>query len=193
MVQYFLTSMLDGASLGRAFLQARQQFVLSERLDDKMNLKTLGQFILLGDPSVHPCAGDEQDERALRLAADPVVARANRRLELIALGRAAGDSSLFPGKTVRRPNQKILRQVKKIARRVGFDADRIHAYESDAGRLLRSAEQRRSREQLFVCVKTQGELGRLTNGRRTALTKTQVLVVRAGPDGVFDVRTYVSR
>jgi Peptidase family C25 len=193
MVQYFLVSMLDGASLGRAFLQARQQFVLSERLDDKMNLKTLGQFILLGDPSVHPCAGDEQDERALRLAVDPAIARANRRVELIALGKAAGDSSLFPGKTVRRPNQKILRQVKKIARGLGFDADRVHAYESDAGRLLRIAGQRKSREQLFVCVKTQGELGRLTNGRRTTLPKTQVLTIRASADGVFDLRTYVSR
>jgi hypothetical protein len=127
------------------------------------------------------------------LAFDPTVARANRRLELIALGKAAGDSSLFPGKPVLRPNPKILRQVKKIARREGFDADRVQAYESDAGRLLRSAGQRRSREQLFVCVKTQGELGRLTNGRRTGLPKTKVLVIRAGPDGVFDLRTYVSR
>jgi hypothetical protein len=127
------------------------------------------------------------------LAVDPAIARANRRIELIALGRAAGESSLFPGKTVRRPNPKILRQVKKIARREGFDADRIQAYESDAGRLLRAAGQRKSREQLFVCVKTQGELGRLTSGRRTTLPKTQVLVIRAGPDGVFDLRTYVSR
>ena len=193
MVQYFLVSMLDGASLGRAFLQARQQFVLSERLDDKTNLKTLGQFILLGDPSVHPCIGDEEDQRALRLAFDPTVARANRRLELIALGKAAGESSLFPGKTVRRPSQKILRQVKKIARRQGFETDRIQAYESDAGRLLRLAGGRKPREQLFVCVKTQGEIGRLTNGRRTALPKSQVLVIRAGADGVFDLRTYVSR
>ena len=48
MVQYFLVNVLDGASLGRALLQARQQFVLSERLDEETNLKTLGQFILLG-------------------------------------------------------------------------------------------------------------------------------------------------
>ncbi len=194
MVQYFLVNVLDGASLGRALLQARQQFVLSERLDEETNLKTLGQFILLGDPSVHPCIGDEKDERALRWASDPVAARANRRLELIALGKAAGDSSLLPGKPIRQPSQKILRQVKKLARHEGFEADDLYAYHSDAGRLLRQAEGRRKpREQLFVAVKTAGEPGRLVNGRRTQWRKSRVLVVRAGTDGVYSYRTYVGR
>ncbi|MGA7487029.1 MAG: C25 family cysteine peptidase [Xanthobacteraceae bacterium] len=194
-MQYFLISVLDGASLGRAFLQARQQFVLSERLDDKTNLKTLGQFILLGDPSVHPCVGDAEDLRALRLISDPAVARANRRSELIALGKAAGDSSLLPGKPVRRPSQKILRQVRRIARSHGFAPDDLHAYESDAGRLLRLAGGRRKRreQQLFVCVESAGGLGRLANGRRASLPKSRVLVLRADASGVFALRTYVSR
>jgi hypothetical protein len=52
--QYFLLAMLDGASLGRSALLARQQFVQQTAELDPMDLKTLGQFNLLGDPSIHP-------------------------------------------------------------------------------------------------------------------------------------------
>jgi len=61
-VQYFLLEVLGGASLGRAALRARQRYV-REIVDlDPTDLKTLAQFTLLGDPSVHP----------VRAAASPV-------------------------------------------------------------------------------------------------------------------------
>jgi len=54
LVQYFLLEVLGGASLGRAALRARQRYV-REIVDlDPTDLKTLAQFTLLGDPSVHP-------------------------------------------------------------------------------------------------------------------------------------------
>lgn len=52
--QYFLLNVLDGASIGRAALMARQQFVERNAQMDPIDLKTLAQFCLLGDPSVHP-------------------------------------------------------------------------------------------------------------------------------------------
>ncbi len=52
--QYFLKNVLDGASLGRAILQARQEFVEQEAPMGPHSLKTLAQFTLLGDPSIHP-------------------------------------------------------------------------------------------------------------------------------------------
>jgi len=52
--QYFLLSVLDGASIGRATLVARQQYVANAAQMDAIDLKTLAQFCLLGDPSVHP-------------------------------------------------------------------------------------------------------------------------------------------
>lgn len=52
--QYFLLVLLEGASLGRAALTARQRFVEQVGELDPMDLKTLGQFNLLGDPSIHP-------------------------------------------------------------------------------------------------------------------------------------------
>jgi hypothetical protein len=54
--QYFLLNVLDGASIGRAALQARQQFIEHTAQMDPFDLKTLAQFCLLGDPSVHPVA-----------------------------------------------------------------------------------------------------------------------------------------
>lgn len=52
--QHFLLAILDGASLGRAALLARQKFVEQVAELDPVDLKTLGQFSLLGDPSLHP-------------------------------------------------------------------------------------------------------------------------------------------
>ena len=48
--------MLGGASIGRAALLARQRFVQQTAELDPVDLKTLGQFNLLGDPSIHPAA-----------------------------------------------------------------------------------------------------------------------------------------
>ena len=53
--QYFLIAVRKGASCGRAFLEAQQRFV--EKGDVKMDptdLKTIIQFLLLGDPSITP-------------------------------------------------------------------------------------------------------------------------------------------
>jgi hypothetical protein len=52
--QYFLKYVMEGASLGRAALQARQDFAQSSPNLDPMDIKTLAQFSLLGDPSVVP-------------------------------------------------------------------------------------------------------------------------------------------
>lgn len=57
--QYFLLNVLGGASLGRAALLARQQYVEEAAQMDPIDLKTLAQFCLLGDPSLHPVKGPE--------------------------------------------------------------------------------------------------------------------------------------
>jgi hypothetical protein len=54
--RYFFERLLLGAPLGRALLEARQQFVLDTPLLHPSDLKTLAQFSLLGDPSIHPVA-----------------------------------------------------------------------------------------------------------------------------------------
>ncbi len=51
---YFVQAVLDGASLGRATLTAQQKYVAEVGQMGPHDLKTLAQFVLLGDPSVHP-------------------------------------------------------------------------------------------------------------------------------------------
>jgi hypothetical protein len=52
--QYFLERVLRGASTGRALLEARQRYLQAAAELDDTDLKTIAQFHLLGDPSIHP-------------------------------------------------------------------------------------------------------------------------------------------
>ncbi|HSI50869.1 MAG TPA: C25 family cysteine peptidase [Ideonella sp.] len=54
--QYFLQQVMAGSSTGRAMLEARQRFAGARTHLDPCDLKTLAQFCLLGDPSLHPVA-----------------------------------------------------------------------------------------------------------------------------------------
>ena len=51
--QYFLNEVLEGASLGEATLRARHRFAQAYTHLDPVDLKTLVQFYLLGDPAIH--------------------------------------------------------------------------------------------------------------------------------------------
>lgn len=52
--QYFVINVLKGYSTGRALLEARQKFInVSGPHIDAVELKTIMQFLLLGDPSLH--------------------------------------------------------------------------------------------------------------------------------------------
>lgn len=97
--RYFLQHVLEGASLGRATLEARQDFVRTSTVLDPVDLKTLAQFDLLGDPSIHPVLPDAADEpvavderqkslppSALRL----LKGRTGRRANLAEVGRLIG-------------------------------------------------------------------------------------------------------
>lgn len=57
----YLKKVLDGASVGRAMLESRQdylQYLVNQgQRPDTADEKTLIEFVLLGDPSVHPVAG----------------------------------------------------------------------------------------------------------------------------------------
>jgi len=72
--QYFLIHVLNGASIGRAVLMARQQYIESVGQMDAIDLKTLAQFFLIGDPSVTPV----QEPTATELPVEVVTADAKR-------------------------------------------------------------------------------------------------------------------
>jgi limonene-1,2-epoxide hydrolase len=93
--QYFLQQVLAGASLGRAALEARQQFARSSPELDPTDIKTIAQFNLLGDPSIQPVKAPAPPEavkllkgiRAFRGGMDLVsLERHARRRQLIGTG-----------------------------------------------------------------------------------------------------------
>lgn len=118
LMQYFLLYVLDGASVGRACLQARQQFVRSQKMSNPINLKTLAQFILLGDPSLQAVVKSAASDPLLK-EADAREARRNRRVALSAEGRAAHDCSFFPGRKLN-PKSELHDELLNIAYAQGF-------------------------------------------------------------------------
>ena len=84
--QYFIAATLAGTSTGRAALQARQRFVHETNVVDPADLKTLAQFSLFGDPSVHPVATEESTAPAASKAVPG--GRSDRRQRLLEVGIA---------------------------------------------------------------------------------------------------------
>ncbi|MBL8724418.1 MAG: hypothetical protein JNK49_10255 [Planctomycetes bacterium] len=56
----FLKAVVGGASLGRALLQARLKFLAAVKPYSPFELKTIAQFVLLGDPSLRGCLPPEK-------------------------------------------------------------------------------------------------------------------------------------
>jgi hypothetical protein len=106
-------NVLKNASLGRACLQARQQFVFFQKMENPVNLKTLAQFILLGDPSLQPVRGDPPAEDFSKLV-DFREARRTRRVALGAAGKAAAGCSGFPGRRLTGKKTKLHKLVRRI-------------------------------------------------------------------------------
>ena len=50
----FMSQLLEGASTGRALLESRQSLIAEAMTLDNFQLKTLAQFMLLGDPTYRP-------------------------------------------------------------------------------------------------------------------------------------------
>ena len=69
----YLKSVLGGASIGRAFLEAKQDYVrwISEQgsSPDRADEKTLIEFVLLGDPSIQPVVAPASGSITSRVAA----------------------------------------------------------------------------------------------------------------------------
>ena len=89
--QYFIKNILKGASTGRAFLEARQRFLTEVGPDlDPIEMKTLAQFYLLGDPSVQPAECEDAEVQKLRIGAAIVNSRKNLYMKGTTLGESIG-------------------------------------------------------------------------------------------------------
>lgn len=123
-IEEFMNNLLEGASVGRAFLQSRQTFI---RLNPKMNkvdLKTIAEFILLGDPSAHPIVKQKDTfmESLLSMVKETkaeVAERKDRRKALKENGEKVAEKTLVtkddqekePGKEVKSKIDELIKSL----------------------------------------------------------------------------------
>lgn len=98
--QYFIKNVITGASTGRALLEARQKYlsVSGPHLNPYV-LKTVAQFHLMGDPSIHVASKEQSKSSAETIK--------NRRLKLFNKGLNLALTNVASIK-VRRPIRKAL-------------------------------------------------------------------------------------
>ena len=122
--QYFLLAILDGASLGRAALLARQRFVEQTAELDPMDLKTLGQFNLLGDPSIHPVvvASATNVPKGVDIEKSSRVERRARRAKMQAAGEMLQETKPTASRkaTRARKSSAVRKALANIAREAGI-------------------------------------------------------------------------
>ena len=118
--QYFLKHVLEGSSTGRATLEARLDFIQESGLLDPVNLKTLCQFNLMGDPSIVPVTipKSEKAPKAMRGVKGMDFEQTQRRVNLKAVGEALGRTvpvakRLPIPKGGQAPSQTALKQILK--------------------------------------------------------------------------------
>ena len=124
--QYLLAEVLGGASLGRAALTAQQRFVEQTGQMDPFDLKTLAQFCLYGDPSVHPVR--LPDATRVPSTADSAAAarvpRRERRAKLQATGKFLRETKPTASRPAKRGSRApaVKQALRNIARKAGIGA-----------------------------------------------------------------------
>ncbi|HKO68855.1 MAG TPA: hypothetical protein VJU53_13725 [Burkholderiaceae bacterium] len=119
--QYFLLELQAGHSLGLAVLKAQQRYVEQANELDPIDLKTLAQFYLLGDPSVQPVKIDSATRTPAGIA---TVAKRSvrdaRRANTERIGQRLRESKPTASQPVSAiPPANVRRQLNQIARQVG--------------------------------------------------------------------------
>lgn len=114
--QYFIRNVIRGASTGHAMLDARQKFLsVNGPHLDPYELKTLAQFYLLGDPSIHAVV-----ETLSKSSSESVE---NRRLNLFNKGinlKATLAPSERVQSDVKKTKKKTSPKVQEIFKETGF-------------------------------------------------------------------------
>jgi hypothetical protein len=125
--QYFLREVHGGASIGHAALEARQAYVRQANEMDPIDLKTLAQFCIYGDPSVHPVERQTPTSVPHGIAAADAHrhARAERRMKSRQSGEMLQQSKPTASRASRRrPSPGVEKTLMSIVRGLGL---RTHA------------------------------------------------------------------
>jgi hypothetical protein len=179
--QYFIKSILNGASTGRAFLEARQQFLSTSGPQlDPYELKTLAQFYLLGDPAVQPATTEEADSP--KTGNTIANTRANLYMKGISL-----KNSITPSRKQKKAGKKTdPKQVNKLLKEAGLENPEEIVYAVPASKgatgLQKSMMQKNTRFRTFIRYR-----------KDKKIFKIRVLVVKENNEQILGHRVYESR
>jgi hypothetical protein len=189
LTQYFVQYLFKGASAGRAFLQARLDF-MQQRLaqKDTADLKTIAQFILLGDPSIQIVESTEH--RALRTVLNKATLhiaashqRKNRRTVMVSHAGAIKKNSLLPKRVITKRKTSLERHIRQIASKHRLDKYEITTFSYD--------NQKSPKKGGIYCHHLLQHRSARVGGvnRRT----TELLIIQEAEGQIMDVRHYHSR
>jgi len=133
--QYFVAFVLRGHSVGRSFLEAQHKFIAASKPRiDSVELKTISQFLLLGDPSLHLV---KRQHRSLAADGGHILKeskstvkffRKMRRKQLREAGELAAQSVETPRAAGRRVSPQRHRQFAELSRANGLMKCSIAAF-----------------------------------------------------------------
>jgi hypothetical protein len=136
--QFFMKGVASGASIGRAALQARQQFVKIASPPDPSDIKTLAQFNLYGDPSLTPVSLTQAFKSAMSLASKGKAVgqgafeaerseRKDRRRQLFSTGIHIAQSEFVPRRREQTPSG-ISRSLRALAHELGWEGGNLLSF-----------------------------------------------------------------
>ncbi len=192
LTQFFFAEMLDGASLGRSFLRARQRFVRRETMADPVNLKTLAQFILLGDPALRPCPAEKEKDDA---AIDEKSRRKRIMLDTASEGKAIAAAATVVGDKVR-GSPKVTQALRKLALDRGFKNPSIQVLNVTGGSAFRAfAKAKNVTTQVAVATAKHDRSEPETRSERSPYTLPayRILVAHTLDHGIVKIDEYESR
>jgi hypothetical protein len=184
--QYFIKEIMCGASIGRALLQARQEFLSNSGPQlDPYELKTLAQFYLLGDPSVQPVLSDSDTSKG-PLAKSSI---ANNRMRLYSKGMSL-KKSITPAKEmktkVKSSNEKELKEVLKELNFAGADEKVYEVKPKTAGMTGMEKTMMGESARFRTYIKS-------APGTKNNICNVKVLVVKENKEQLLGWRMYVSK
>lgn len=181
--QFFIKRVLDGASSGRAILEAQQEFLTKSGPDlDPYELKTLAQFYLLGDPSVQPVTPEQEKAISFTNTIE------NRRMNLFTKGTNL-KKSINPSEKTAQGKLKYTKELAEVLRKAKINrtATREHVYKipkkvAVAKNIAKGTMQPGTKYRAFVKeTKSHGS------------SRFRVLVVKESNEQMLGWRVYVSR
>ena len=185
--QFYLQSILAGASTGRAALVARQRFVQTQRMANPLNLKTLAQFVLYGDPSLHPIA---DTQIASETTPDALSHRKSIRSALASNGKAIASSASLPG-TTSKAESRATERFRDIAKQKGYAAEPALLTVSGGAQFRMTAKGRDEKQQVMIAIEekalARNELG------TPPFPVYRAIVGHLLGDGIFSIQEYESR